>query len=205
MFRGYYFLMNENSMSNTQLIQLIVGLGNPGEKYLQTRHNAGFWFADEVAARFGGVFRQERRFFGDACQLQAGSRSCRLLKPMVFMNRSGQAVAAMCNFFKLEPQQLLVVHDELDLPPGVVRFKQGGGHGGHNGLRDIHKAIGADYCRLRLGIGHPGHKSEVVDYVLKRASRADDALIRDAISGAVDEIPDLLAGDYQRVMNRLHQ
>ena len=192
-------------MSESKTIQVIVGLGNPGEKYLHTRHNAGFWFADAVASQYGGVLRQEKRFFGEFCQLQAGSHSCRLLKPMVFMNRSGQSVAAICNFFKLEPQQLLVVHDELDLPPGVVRFKQGGGHGGHNGLRDIHKAVGADYCRLRVGIGHPGHKSQVVDSVLKRASKADDVLMRDAITRAVDEVPDLLAGDYQRVMNRLHQ
>ncbi|MEN8214089.1 MAG: aminoacyl-tRNA hydrolase [Pseudomonadota bacterium] len=192
-------------MTESQGIQVIVGLGNPGEKYLQTRHNAGFWFADAAADRFGGSLRQEKRFFGESCQLQVAALQCRLLKPMLFMNRSGQAVAALCNFFKLEPQQLLVVHDELDLPPGVVRFKQGGGHGGHNGLRDIHKAVGADYCRLRIGIGHPGHKSQVVDYVLRRASRGDEALIRDAIAGAVEEIPDLLAGDYQRVMNRLHQ
>ena len=121
------------------------------------------------------------------------------------MNRSGQSVAAICSFFKLEPRQLLVVHDELDLPPGVVRFKQGGGHGGHNGLRDIHRVLGADYCRLRVGIGHPGDKRRVVDYVLNRASGEDQLVIEDAIARAVDEIPDLLAGDYQRVMNRLHQ
>lgn len=192
-------------MSESQAIQVIVGLGNPGDKYLQTRHNAGFWLADAAADRYGSIFRQERRFFGEFCQLQAGPRQCRLLKPMLFMNRSGQSVAAICSFFKLEPRQLLVVHDELDLPPGVVRFKQGGGHGGHNGLRDIHRVLGADYCRLRVGIGHPGDKRRVVDYVLNRASGEDQLMIEDAIARAVDEIPDLLAGDYQRVMNRLHQ
>lgn len=193
------------AMSESQAIQVIVGLGNPGEKYQLTRHNAGFWLADAAADHYGGTFRQERRFFGESCQVRAGSRECRLLKPMLFMNRSGQSVAAICNFFKLEPRQLLVVHDELDLQPGVVRFKQGGGHGGHNGLRDIHRVVGGDYCRLRVGIGHPGDKRRVVDYVLNRPSGEDQRLIEGAIARALDEIPDLLAGDYQRVMNRLHQ
>jgi PTH1 family peptidyl-tRNA hydrolase len=128
----------------------------------------------------------------------------RLLEPMTYMNRSGQSVAAICNFYKLQPAEVLVVHDELDLPPGVIKLKKGGGHGGHNGLRDIHKAIGADYHRLRVGIGHPGDRNLVVDYVLKRPSREEDELIRKAIERGVEEIPTVIGGDLQKAMNRLH-
>ena len=185
-------------------IRLIVGLGNPGEKYAQTRHNAGFHFVDAVAERYRGIFRPENRFFGDACKVGIGTAQCHLLKPMTFMNRSGQSVAAICNFYKLQPAEVLVVHDELDLPPGVIRLKKGGGHGGHNGLRDIHKAIGTDYHRLRIGIGHPGDRNLVVDYVLKRPSREEDALMREAILRGVEEIPTIVGGDLQKAMNRLH-
>ena len=185
-------------------IRLIVGLGNPGDKYALTRHNAGFHFADALADRYRGTFRPEKRFCGDACRVDIGAAQCHLLKPMTYMNRSGQSVAAICNFYKLQPAEVLVVHDELDLPPGVIKLKKGGGHGGHNGLRDIHKAIGADYHRLRVGIGHPGDRNLVVDYVLKRPSREEEALMREAIGRGVEEIPVIIGGDLQKAMNRLH-
>jgi PTH1 family peptidyl-tRNA hydrolase len=191
-------------MAETTPIRLIVGLGNPGEKYAGTRHNAGFHFIDALAGRYRGIFRPEKRFFGDACRVDIGPQQCHLLKPMTFMNRSGQSVAAICNFFKLTAAEVLVVHDELDLPPGIIRLKTGGGHGGHNGLRDIHKAIGTAYHRLRIGIGHPGDRNQVVDYVLKRPSREEERLMRDAIGRGVEEIPAIVSGDLQKAMNRLH-
>ena len=185
-------------------IRLIVGLGNPGSDYEPTRHNAGFWFVDELARRCQQTFRSEARFHGEVARCRLEGRECRLHKPMTFMNRSGQSVAAICNFYKVQPAEVLVVHDELDLPPGVIKLKKGGGHGGHNGLRDIHKAIGADYHRLRIGIGHPGDRNLVVDYVLKRPSREEDALMREAIERGVEEIPTIIGGDLQKAMNRLH-
>jgi PTH1 family peptidyl-tRNA hydrolase len=191
-------------MADQISIKLIVGLGNPGEKYESTRHNAGFHFVDAVAQRFAGTLRPEKRFFGEQCRVDIGSRQCHLLKPMTFMNRSGQSVASICNFFKITPSEVLVVHDELDLLPGIIKLKKGGGHGGHNGLRDIHKAIGADYHRLRIGIGHPGDRNMVVDYVLKRPSRDDDLMIREAIERGVKEIPTIVGGDLQKAMNSLH-
>ncbi|MEJ2308566.1 MAG: aminoacyl-tRNA hydrolase [Gammaproteobacteria bacterium] len=191
-------------MAEKTPIRLIVGLGNPGEKYAATRHNAGFQFVDAVAARFHATFRPEKRFFGDACRVDIGPLQCHLLKPATFMNRCGQSVASICHFYKLSPAEVLVVHDDLDLQPGVIRLKRGGGHGGHNGLRDIHKAIGADYQRLRIGIGHPGDRSLVVDYVLKRPSREDDLMMSDAIARGVEEVPAIVGGELQKVMNRLH-
>ena len=184
----------------------MAGLGNPGPDYQDTRHNAGFWFADEVARRYGGQFRSEAKFFGEVCRVSVAGRDCRLVKPNTYMNRSGQAVAALAQFFKIPVESVLVVHDELDLPPGAVRLKRGGGHGGHNGLRDLIARLGSkDFLRLRLGIGHPGHKDQVVDYVLHRASKEDETLIRQAIDDAADALPDILAGDHERVMNRLHR
>ena len=186
-------------------IQLIVGLGNPGAEYRQTRHNAGYWFVEDVAERHGCRFRSERRFHGDTCMFTLGGRTCRLLKPTTFMNRSGQSVAALVNYYRISLEQILVVHDELDLPPGAVRLKQGGGHGGHNGLRDVISALGGrDFWRLRVGIGHPGDSRQVVGYVLGRPSKEDDLSIRDALSRAAGELPDILGGAFQRVMNRLH-
>ncbi len=186
-------------------IQLIVGLGNPGAEYRETRHNAGYWFVEDVAERHGCCFRSERRFHGDTCMFTLEGRACRLLKPTTFMNRSGQSVAALVNYYRIPLEQVLVVHDELDLPPGAVRLKQGGGHGGHNGLRDIISVLGGrDFWRLRVGIGHPGDSRKVVGYVLGRPSKEDDLSIRDALSRAEDELPDILGGAFQRVMNRLH-
>ncbi|MEN8174224.1 MAG: aminoacyl-tRNA hydrolase [Pseudomonadota bacterium] len=191
-------------MAPANPIQLIAGLGNPGEKYAATRHNAGYWFADLVVQRCQEQWRRERRFFGEVARVQVAGHECRVIKPDTFMNRSGQSVGALAHFFRLEPQQILVVHDELDLPPGKVRLKHGGGHGGHNGLRDLHRILGPDYWRLRIGIGHPGHKSQVVSYVLKPPSVEDKTAIETAIARAAEELPGILAGDSAGVMNRLH-
>jgi len=170
-------------MSQSELTA-IVGLGNPGSEYEQTRHNAGFWFVDRLAARHGGQFKTESKFHGLSCRIRIGRADVILLKPSTFMNRSGQAVQALMQFYKLQPDQLLVAHDELDMPAGAIRLKLGGGHGGHNGLRDIHKPLGDGYRRLRIGIGHPGDKSLVLNYVLGRPSRADEDLIMAALDRA---------------------
>ncbi len=186
-------------------IQLIVGLGNPGEKYTATRHNAGFWFLDELARRHGGSLRSEAKFFGETARITVDGRDVHLLKPMTFMNRSGQAVAALANFFKLPVSSILLAHDELDLAPGTVRLKRGGGHGGHNGLRDTERALGSrDYLRLRVGIGHPGDSSLVTPWVLGRPAADDRIAIEQAIDRAADAVPQLVAGELERVMNELH-
>lgn len=185
-------------------IRLIVGLGNPGEKYAQTRHNAGFWFVDEVVRRAAGAWRYESRFSAESSQVSIGGQDIRLLKPQTYMNRSGEAVAAVLHYFRLSPEDILVAHDELDLEPGTVRLKAGGGHGGHNGLRDIHRLAGADFWRLRIGIGHPGHKSQVVSYVLNRADADAETAIRGILSRTIDELPNIVSGRMQPVMNRLH-
>jgi PTH1 family peptidyl-tRNA hydrolase len=190
-------------------IRLIVGLGNPGEKYARTRHNAGFWFVDELARRHGGVFRSEAKHQGEVARirlsLEGGTNvEVWLLKPTTYMNKSGGAIASLANFYKVAPAETLVAHDELDLPVGTVRLKLGGGHGGHNGLRDTIAAIGADFWRLRLGIGHPGHKDLVLDYVLQRASAADERAITDAATRASDAVPLMLSQGVEKTMNRLH-
>jgi PTH1 family peptidyl-tRNA hydrolase len=185
-------------------IRLIVGLGNPGEKYAATRHNAGFWFVDQVVKSFGGSWSAERRFSGELARVSVNGDEIRLLKPHTYMNRSGESAGACLRYFRLEPSELLVVHDELDLDPGVVRLKFGGGHGGHNGLRDMHRVVGSDYWRLRVGIGHPGHKSQVTGYVLNRADADAESAILGAIERGVAELGDLAAGCMQAAMNRLH-
>jgi PTH1 family peptidyl-tRNA hydrolase len=186
-------------------LQCVVGLGNPGAKYADTRHNAGFWFVDELAHRHDTVLRAEAKFFGSVGRIHGPGGDCWLLEPTTFMNHSGRSVAAFCGFYRIPPERLLVVYDELDLPPGSLRLKQGGGHGGHNGLRDICSALGTrDFQRLRVGIGHPGHKSAVVGYVLSRPGKAE----REAITGSIDSALkhwDLLqAGEWQKAMNQLH-
>lgn len=184
---------------------LVVGLGNPGDRYTQTRHNAGFWFVDELARRYGGSFRSERKFQGELAEIEVAGRRCLLLKPMTFMNRSGQSVAAAGRFYKLAPEAILVAHDEIDLPPGQVKLKQGGGHGGHNGLRDLIQAGGSrDFWRLRLGVGHPGHKDMVVNYVLNRPSASEQPLIDQTIELAVDVFPLILDGHWGKAQQRLH-
>lgn len=191
------------------VLKLIVGLGNPGEKYARTRHNAGFWFADEIARRYGGVFRTESKHQGEIARirvtLEGGAQTeIWLLKPTTYMNKSGGAIASLANFYKVAPAEVLVAHDELDLPAGVARLKQSGGHGGHNGLRDTIATIGADFWRMRLGIGHPGHKDLVLDYVLQRASSDDERAIEAAVNKAVDVLPVLLSQGAEKAMNRLH-
>jgi len=186
-------------------IRLIVGLGNPGSDYQETRHNAGFWFADAVARRWGSEFRGEAKFQAHVAVTRIAGADCWLLKPATFMNRSGQAVAGLARYFRLHPYQILVAHDELDLPPGAVRLKQGGGHAGHNGLRDIVAVLGdKGFYRLRIGIGHPGDSHRVVGYVLSRPSREDRQAIDSALDAAVAALPEILAGEMQRAMNRLH-
>lgn len=186
-------------------IELIVGLGNPGPDYESTRHNAGFWFVDAVARAAGASLRADAKFHGDVGKAQIEGRSVWLLKPMTYMNRSGLSAAALAHYYKLPVESILVAHDELDLAPGTVKLKQGGGHAGHNGLRDLHKAFGGNgYMRLRIGIGHPGDKSQVVNYVLHKPSREDQAQIEDAIDAAVQAVPLLLSGDDQRAFQMLH-
>lgn len=191
------------------VLKLIVGLGNPGEKYARTRHNAGFWFADELARRYGGVFRAESRHQGELARvrvtLDGGAQSeIWLLKPNTYMNKSGGAIGSLANFYKVAPAEVLVAHDELDLPVGVARLKLGGGHGGHNGLRDTIATLGADFWRMRLGIGHPGHKDLVHDYVLQRAPADQERAIETAVNNAADVLPVLLTQGAEKAMNRLH-
>lgn len=188
---------------------LIAGLGNPGTDYAATRHNAGFWFADAVADRYKGSFRVESKFFGETARVKIEGVDVLLLKPGTFMNRSGQAVQAMMNFYKLTPDLLLAAHDELDMPAGQMRLKLGGGHGGHNGLRDISqclggKPLGEGYRRLRVGIGHPGDKNLVLNYVLARPSKADEQLIRTGIDNAVNALPVWLSQTWEKAMQQLH-
>lgn len=190
-------------MSNSSTI-LIAGLGNPGPDYAATRHNAGFWFADAVAERFKGSFRTESKFFGETARVRIEGVDVLLLKPGTFMNRSGHAVQALAGFFKIAPESVLVAHDELDMPAGQMRLKLGGGHGGHNGLRDIHKPLGPGYRRLRVGIGHPGDKNLVLNYVLARPSKADEQLIRTGIDHAVNVLPVWLSQSWDKALQQLH-
>lgn len=186
-------------------LALVVGLGNPGDRYAQTRHNAGFWFVDELAQRHGGSFRADKKFHGELARISVAGRDCLLLKPMLFMNRSGLSVASVANFYRLVPAAVMIAHDEIDLPPGTLRIKQGGGHGGHNGLRDIIPALGSpDFWRLRIGVGHPGHRDQVVNYVLARAGATEQRLLDEAINDAVDAFPLLLAGEIGKAQQTLH-
>lgn len=191
-------------MNDVKSIRLVCGLGNPGDKYAATRHNAGFWVVDETARRYGGTWSGNARFSALSAKVHVGGQDLLLLKPQSYMNRSGDSLAACLHYFRIEPDETLVVHDELDLDPGTLRLKFGGGHGGHNGLRDIHRVIGPDYWRLRVGIGHPGHKSQVVNYVLNRPDADAEAQIRQAVERAADELPSIVRGDMAAAMNRLH-
>ena len=187
-------------------IKLIVGLGNPGSEYRGTRHNAGAYFVEELARQCSTSLQGESKFFGLAGRVTLSGHDLRLLIPTTFMNRSGKAVAAMAGFFKIAPEEILVAHDELDIPPGTARFKQGGGHGGHNGLRDIVPALGnnKDFYRLRIGIGHPGHASRVTGYVLGAPSQVDRTRMDACIDEAIAALPLLLNGDGTKAMTRLH-
>lgn len=186
-------------------IRLIVGLGNPGARYADTRHNAGFWFVDTIARLAGATLRPEPRFLGQAARTTLEGRELWLLEPTTFMNRSGQSVAALARFYKIAPEQILVAHDEIDLPAGQIKLKYAGGHGGHNGLRDIHAHLGTpNYWRLRIGVGHPGSKDQVADYVLHAPSKVEREKIDVVIDEARRHIPTLLRGDAAAVMNHLH-
>jgi PTH1 family peptidyl-tRNA hydrolase len=185
-------------------LRTIVGLGNPGPEHQVTRHNAGFWFVDVLAQRHGVEFRDYRKFSGETARISISGQDIVLLKPTTYMNRSGLSVRQLSEFYKIAPDEILVAHDELDLPVGSVRLKHGGGHGGHNGLRDTIAHIGDSFWRLRLGIGHPGNKTEVIDYVLTRAPRAEEELILDAVNNAADCIPLILEQGAERAMTKLH-
>ena len=186
-------------------LKVIAGLGNPGPKYSETRHNAGFWFVEEVARKYAATFRADKKFIGDVAKISVEGSEIWLLKPETFMNRSGQAVKSLLSFYRIKADQLLVAHDEIDLPPGTAKLKTGGGHGGHNGLRDIINQLGTrDFHRLRIGVGHPGSKDQVVDYVLHNASRDERLLIDRDIDDAVRVLPDLASGALEQAMQKLH-
>ena len=185
-------------------IRLIVGLGNPGREYERTRHNAGYWWVDAIAERKRAEWKKESKFAGLTARVVEGGAEYWLLKPATYMNESGRSVAALMRFYKLEPQALLVVHDELDLPPGAVKLKMGGGTGGHNGLTDIVEHLGTkDFWRLRVGIGHPGDKNKVADYVLDKARREEQEAIDPPFDRSLDLLP-RLAGRMTDAMSWLH-
>jgi len=187
-------------------IELIVGLGNPGAKYANTRHNAGFWFVDRVASAAGATFRANSRLLGESCEASVDGRRVRLLKPTTYMNRSGQSIGATLAYYKIPIARLLVVHDEIDLPSGTIRLKDGGGHGGHNGLRDIVAHLSAkNFARLRIGVGHPGQRDEVIGHVLRRAGNSEQAEVDEAIKRGLDELPMIVRGELRGAMNVLNQ
>lgn len=187
-----------------QPIDLIAGLGNPDPEYLATRHNAGFWLVDALAAENHAAFSSNRKLDGDTAEISLGGRRIRLLKPMTYMNESGRALAKATAYFRIEPANVLVAYDELDLPPGRVRLKFGGGHAGHNGMRSAIAHIGADFWRLRIGVGHPGDKSRVTGHVLRRAPAAEEDLITASIRRAIDCLPVLIRDGDEKAKTRLH-
>ena len=187
-------------------IKLIIGLGNPGDKYTDTRHNAGEWLIERLARRFNVSLNPESKFFGKTARTLVNGKEVRLLVPTTFMNLSGKAVGALASFYRIKPEEILVIHDELDLPPGTAKLKQGGGHGGHNGLKDIVAQLGNNnnFYRLRIGIGHPGHRDLVAGYVLNKPSPTD----RDALEKVLDEATDCVEMIFKdgmvKATNRLH-
>lgn len=197
-------------------IKLFVGLGNPGQKYEDTRHNAGFWWVDQVSTSTNSKLALEPKFFGAVAKLNSNAKlnsktelnstaDTWLLKPTTFMNASGKAVAALANYYKVLPEQILVIHDELDLPAGIVKLKNGGGHGGHNGLKDITAALGtANFWRLRLGIGHPGDRNEVINFVLKAPLKDEMTAINHCIDDSANLLSLLQSGDFETAMLKLH-
>jgi PTH1 family peptidyl-tRNA hydrolase len=186
-------------------IKLIVGLGNPGKEYANTRHNAGFWWVDELTRIQNVNFKADSKFHGVVARANLHGHEVHLLKPQTFMNISGRAVGAVAQFYKIEPAQILVVHDELDLPPGSAKLKLGGGHGGHNGLKDIIAHLGTkDFWRLRVGIGHPGERNEVVNYVLNAPRKEEQVLIDEAMQRAQDVVPLIIEGKMEAAMLKLH-
>lgn len=187
------------------MIRLIAGLGNPGPEYEHTRHNAGFWWVDEAARLLKVPLQMERGHFGLVARANVSGHSVWLVEPQTFMNLSGKSVAALARFFKIAPEEILVAHDELDIVPGQAKLKFGGSHAGHNGLRDIHAQLGTgDYWRLRIGVGHPGVKSEVINWVLKKPPQEHRAAIEDSIARALKAVPDLLAGEMEKATMLIH-
>lgn len=187
-------------------VQLIVGLANPGSQYQNTRHNAGEWYVQEIARRYNATLKLDNKFYGFTAQVTINGQDVKLLVPTTFMNKSGQAIAAVAQFYKIPAEQILVAHDELDLPPGVAKFKRGGGHGGHNGLRDTisRLANNKEFLRLRLGIGHPGHKDKVTGYVLGKAPATEQTLIDAAVDEAARCTELWFKDGFNKAMNRLH-
>ncbi len=195
-------MLTESAMAG---LRLIVGLGNPGPEHARTRHNAGFWFVDALAEKYGGRFGLESKLFGETAKVEIAGQNVWLLKPATFMNLSGKSVMAALRYWKIEPEEALLAHDELDLPPGVARLKFDGGHGGQNGLRDTMHLLGhGKFHRLRIGIGHPGHKDRVTPWVLGKPGRDDEAAILRAIDDAIDVMPLAVSGNFMDAMTRLH-
>ena len=187
-------------------LNLIVGLGNPGPQHDSNRHNAGVIFLHHLCKKYGGTLRGESKFFGEFTSINIDGNDVKLLFPTTFMNRSGKSVAAVCKFFKIAPENMLVAYDEIDFEVGVTRFKEGGGHGGHNGIRDIINALGGmkDFYRLRIGVGHPGHKSMVANYVLSDPSRSEAEVIMANIEDAIHVLPLAVRGEWEDAMKKLH-
>jgi peptidyl-tRNA hydrolase, PTH1 family len=187
-----------------QGIKLIVGLGNPGSKYDNTRHNAGFWFVDAIADKYKLIFNAEAKYFGMVAKFKHNGEDVLLLKPYTYMNLSGKSIVALALFYKILPTQILVVHDELDFSPGMIKLKYSGGHGGHNGLKDTDRVISKDYWRLRIGIGHPGDRNKVASYVLKNPSQDDKISIMNSLDAGLSILDMLLDGDFANAMKYLH-
>ena len=185
-------------------MSIIAGLGNPEDKHERTLHNVGFWFVDALARKYGGEFRYEKKFDANCCKVNVVGREVWLVKPQSFMNLSGGPIRSVLEYYRLDPKCLLVVHDEIDLSPGTVRLKQGGGHGGHNGIRDVMQHCGADFMRLRIGIGHPGEKSQVTGYVLKRGSPDVESAVVENVAEAMGIIPMMLEDGISAAMKQLH-
>jgi PTH1 family peptidyl-tRNA hydrolase len=186
-------------------IKVIIGLGNPGPEYADTRHNVGFWFVDELLSLHKGEFNRDKKFQGDLARLSLDDIDCRVLKPQAFMNHSGRSVKAITDYFNFTPEEIIIAHDEIDLPPGIIRLKKGGGHGGHNGLRDVIEVTGfSDFLRLRIGVGHPGFKDEVTDYVLGRPSADDKHEIDNSIKRAIEIMPMIFRGEMNKAMTILN-
>jgi PTH1 family peptidyl-tRNA hydrolase len=185
-------------------LRLVVGLGNPGPEHALTRHNVGFWFVDALAHAAEARFRDHRKHQAELARIKIGEHELLLVKPQTYVNRSGLAIRSIAEYYRVQPGEILVVYDELDLPVGTVRLKRGGGAGGHNGVKDTIAHIGDDFWRLRVGIGHPGNKAEVIDYVLKRAPHEEEEAIIDCVAAAVDIMPMLLSAGAEKAMNKLH-
>lgn len=185
-------------------IQIIAGLGNPGEKYEKTLHNAGFWFLEDLALKYGGIFRYEKKFDIDSCKVDINGCSIWLIKPQSFMNLSGRPIKSFLDYYQLKVNNLLVVQDEIDLPSGTIRLKEGGGHGGHNGIRDVIQHCGPQFFRLRLGVGHPGEKSKVINYVLNPGSKKVESAIKNNINDALSVIPILMEDGFNEATKALH-